>query len=258
MYYFASDIHLGLKVGQTHATRERLFVRWLDEVSADAEAIFLVGDVFDFWYEYRRVVPKGFTRLLGKLSELTDRGVAVHFFPGNHDLWAFDYLQTECGVVLHRADYEILALAGKRVFIGHGDVFGKRGRGGRLLSRVFRSRAIQWVFSTFVHPNAAMRFGHWWSGSNRKAKPIRHAFRGAEEPIVRFASDFLKEHPGIDLFVCGHIHCAEIVPLAGGSRIAFLGEWIDNPLYGVLGPGGFELKGYPDRAVIGKSGTTRQ
>ena len=127
MYYFASDIHLGLKVGQTHATRERLFVRWLDEVSADAEAIFLVGDVFDFWYEYRRVVPKGFTRLLGKLSELTDRGVAVHFFPGNHDLWAFDYLQTECGVVLHRADYEILALAGKRVFIGHGDVFGKRG-----------------------------------------------------------------------------------------------------------------------------------
>ena len=98
MYYFASDIHLGLKVGQTHAMRERLFVRWLDEVSADAEAIFLVGDVFDFWYEYRRVVPKGFTRLLGKLSELTDRGVAVHFFPGNHDLWAFDYLQTECGV----------------------------------------------------------------------------------------------------------------------------------------------------------------
>ena len=229
----------------THATRERLFVRWLDEVSADAEAIFLVGDVFDFWYEYRRVVPKGFTRLLGKLSELTDRGVAVHFFPGNHDLWAFDYLQTECGVVLHRADYEILALAGKRVFIGHGDVFGKRGRGGRLLSRVFRSRAIQWVFSTFVHPNAAMRFGHWWSGSNRKAKPIRHAFRGAEEPIVRFASDFLKEHPGIDLFVCGHIHCAEIVPLAGGSRIAFLGEWIDRPTYGKLDQNGFTLNSYP-------------
>ncbi len=124
-------------------------------------------------------------------------------------------------------------------------MFGKRGRGGRLLSRVFRSRAIQWVFSTFVHPNAAMRFGHWWSGSNRKAKPIRHAFRGAEEPIVRFASDFLKEHPGIDLFVCGHIHCAEIVPLAGGSRIAFLGEWIDRPTYGKLDQNGFTLNSYP-------------
>ena len=179
MYYFASDIHLGLKVGQTHATRERLFVRWLDEVSADAEAIFLVGDVFDFWYEYRRVVPKGFTRLLGKLSELTDRGVAVHFFPGNHDLWAFDYLQTECGVVLHRADYEILALAGKRVFIGHGDVFGKRGRGGRLLSRVFRSRAIQWVFSTFVHPNAAMRSAI--GGAVRTVRRNRSGMRSAAQ-----------------------------------------------------------------------------
>lgn len=245
MYYFASDIHLGLQAGQTQAIRERLFVRWLDEVSADAEAIFLVGDVFDFWYEYRRVVPKGFTRLLGKLSELTDRGVAIHFFPGNHDLWAFDYLQTECGVTLHRADYRILELAGKRVFIGHGDVFGKRGCGGRLLSRVFRSRTIQWIFSTFVHPDAAMRFGHWWSGSNRRAKPIRHAFRGAEEPIVRFAAGFLKDHPGIDLFVCGHIHCAEIVPLAGGSRIAFLGEWIDSPVYGKLDQNGFTLNSYP-------------
>ena len=154
-------------------------------------------------------------------------------------------MQTECGVVLHRADYEILALAGKRVFIGHGDVFGKRGRGGRLLSRVFRSRAIQWVFSTFVHPNAAMRFGHWWSGSNRLSKPIAHTFRGEQEPIVRFAADFLKEHPGIDLFVCGHIHCAEIVPLAGGSRIAFLGEWIDRPTYGKLDQNGFTLNSYP-------------
>lgn len=245
MYYFASDIHLGLNVGRTRAERERLFVRWLDEVSADAEAIFLVGDVFDFWYEYRRVVPKGFTRLLGKLSELADRGIPVHFFPGNHDLWAFDYLQTECGVVLHRTDYEILELAGQRVFIGHGDVLGKRGRGGRLLSRVFRNKGIQWFFSTLLHPDTAMRFGYWWSGSNRSAKPIRHTFRGTDEPIVRFADEFLKSHPGIDLFVCGHIHCAEIVPLADGSRIAFLGEWIDRPTYGKLDQNGFTLNSYP-------------
>ena len=120
MYYFASDIHLGLAVGQTAAYRERLFIQWLDEVSVDAEAIFLVGDIFDFWYEYKRVVPKGFTRLLGKLSELTDRGVAIHFFPGNHDLWAYDYLQSECGLILHPVDYEIIELAGHHVFIGHG------------------------------------------------------------------------------------------------------------------------------------------
>ena len=236
MYYFASDIHLGLKVGQTHATRERLFVRWLDEVSADAEAIFLVGDVFDFWYEYRRVVPKGFTRLLGKLSELTDRGVAVHFFPGNHDLWAFDYLQTECGVVLHRADYEILALAGKRVFIGHGDVFGKRGRGGRLLSRVFRSRAIQWVFSTFVHPNAAMRFGHWWSGKSRKSHAADTLDVSLTEPLIQYAREYAAGHD-VDHFVFGHMHFPRDFR-EGNLHVINLGCWEQYPSYAVLDASG--------------------
>lgn len=247
MYYFASDIHLGLEAGTLSvAERERLFVRWLDEVSADAEAIFLVGDVFDFWYEYKRVVPRGFTRLLGKLSELSDRGVAVHFFPGNHDLWAFDYLHTECGVTLHPGPYAIFDLPGGRTLIGHGDVLGKRDRWGRLLSRIFRSRTLQRLFS-LVHPNAALRFGHWWSGSSRSSKPIRHAFRGMEEPAVRFAADYLSGHPDIRLFVCGHIHCAEIVPLGADSRIAFLGEWIASPTYGALdGEGRFTLKRYPE------------
>ena len=135
MYYFASDTHLGLRVGRTADDRERLFVRWLDEVSADAEGIFLVGDIFDFWYEYKRVVPRGFTRLLGKLSGLTDRGIPVHFFAGNHDLWAYDYLRSECGVTLHRGPFELFDLYGQKVLVGHGDVLGPRGRGGRLLPR---------------------------------------------------------------------------------------------------------------------------
>lgn len=244
MYYFASDIHLGLAVGQTAAYRERLFIQWLDEVSVDAEAIFLVGDIFDFWYEYKRVVPKGFTRLLGKLSELTDRGVAIHFFPGNHDLWAYDYLQSECGLILHPVDYEIIELAGHHVFIGHGDALGKRNLSGRLLCRIFRSHPLRWAFSNFIHPNAAMRFGQWWSGSNRRAKPIKHTFRGYEEPIVRFAADFAKHHPEIDLFVCGHIHCNEIFPLTEKCTIAFLGEWIDQPTYGKLDDKGFSLETY--------------
>ena len=131
MYYFASDTHLGLRVGRTADDRERLFVRWLDEVSADAEGIFLVGDIFDFWYEYKRVVPRGFTRLLGKLSGLTDRGIPVLFFAGNHDLWAYDYLRSECGVTLHRGPFELFDLYGQKVLVGHGDVLGPRGRGGR-------------------------------------------------------------------------------------------------------------------------------
>ena len=235
MYYFASDTHLGLRVGRTADDRERLFVRWLDEVSADAEGIFLVGDIFDFWYEYKRVVPRGFTRLLGKLSGLTDRGIPVHFFAGNHDLWAYDYLRSECGVTLHRGPFELFDLYGQKVLVGHGDVLGPRGRGGRFLSALFRCRTLQRLFSAWLHPNFAMRFGQWWSGSNRLSKPIAHTFRGEQEPIVRFAADYSAAHPEVDLFVCGHIHCAEIFPLGDGRRIAFLGEWIDSPTYGTLG-----------------------
>lgn len=208
MYYFASDTHLGLRVGRTADDRERLFVRWLDEVSADAEGIFLVGDIFDFWYEYKRVVPRGFTRLLGRLSGLTDRGIPVHFFAGNHDLWAYDYLRSECGVTLHRGPFELFDLYGQKVLVGHGDVLGPRGRGGRLLSALFRCRTLQRLFSAWLHPNFAMRFGQWWSGSNRLSKPIAHTFRGEQEPIVRFAADYSAAHPEVDLFVCGHIHCA--------------------------------------------------
>lgn len=248
MYYFVSDTHLGLTVGEHYQTREQLLIRWLDEVSADATAIFLVGDIFDFWFEYKRLVPKGFTRLLGKLSELSDRGIPIHFFPGNHDLWAFDYLQSECGVILHRSDYEIMELSGYKVLISHGDVLGKRDGVGKLLSGLFRSRTVQYLFSTLLHPNTALKFGAWWSGSNRKAKPIKHTFRGADEPIVRFASDFLTLHPEVDLFVCGHIHCAEIFSIGTtGSRIAFLGEWIDKPTYGTLDHTGFSLHPYPDK-----------
>ena len=259
MYYFASDIHLGLQIGSDPENRERLLVQWLDEVSKDADAIFLVGDIFDFWYEYRYVVPKGFTRLLGKLSELTDRGIPVHFFGGNHDIWTYRYLHDECGVTLYHSPYTEFELDGRKVIVGHGDMLGPRPAGQRILSAIFRSRLLQWLFS-MLHPYWAMMLGKGWSRSNRTSRPVAHIFRGEEEPIIGFAHEYQRTHPSApaDLFSCGHTHCAEVYPLPEGGAVAFLGEWIDNPLYGVLGPGGFELKGYPDRAVIGKSGTTRQ
>lgn len=241
MYYFASDTHFGLD-GAHSRQRERLFVRWLDEVSADAQAIFLVGDIFDFWYEYKRVVPKGFTRLLGKLSELTDRGVEIHFFAGNHDLWNFSYLEEECGVILHQHS-EVMELAGKRVFIAHGDLLGPRGCKDRFFSGLFRSRVAQWFFSRLVHPDAAMRFGQRWSRSSRQSKPVAVRFRGEEEGIVRFAREYLKTHD-VDLFVCGHIHCAKVYGLGYGRQIAFLGEWIRSTTYGTLGPESFRIESY--------------
>ena len=241
MYYFASDIHLGLHAGQLAACREQLFVRWLDRAAHDAEAIYLVGDVFDFWFEYKRVIPKGFSRVLGKLSELTDRGIAIHFFPGNHDVWAFDYLRTECGVTLHHTGGEMLDIGGTTVFIGHGDTLGPRTVKQRMLNRLFRNHTVQRIFATLVHPDTAMRFGQWWSGSNRKSRPTAHLFRGLQEPIIHFAQQYSNSHPEIQLFVFGHIHCFEQITLAGGAQAAILGEWIDSGTYGTLDRGTFQL-----------------
>lgn len=247
MYYFASDIHLGLPAGIDPEKRERLFVQWLDLAAQDAEAIFLVGDIFDFWYEYRHVVPKGFTRTLGKFSELSDRGIPIHFFGGNHDIWTFRYLHDECGLTLHHDPYTLFELDGRRVVIGHGDVLGPRPRGQRILSAVFRNQLLRTLFSA-LHPYWAISLGHGWSQSNRASRPVSHKFRGEEEPIVRFAHRYQQEHPTApaDLFVCGHIHCAELYPLQEGGTIAFLGEWIEHPTFGTLGPEGFRLQRYPN------------
>lgn len=247
MYYFASDIHLGLPAGIDPEKRERLFVQWLDQAAQDAEAIFLVGDIFDFWYEYRHVVPKGFTRTLGKFSELSDRGIPIHFFGGNHDIWAFRYLHDECGLTLHHDPYTLFELGGRRVVIGHGDVLGPRPRGQRILSAIFRNQLLRTLFSA-LHPYWAISLGHGWSQSNRASRPVSHKFRGEEEPIVRFAHRYQQEHPTApaDLFVCGHIHCAELYPLQEGGTIAFLGEWIEHPTFGTLGPEGFRLQRYPN------------
>ena len=161
MIYFASDIHLGAGDPATARCTERRFTAWLDAVSRDAEAIYLLGDLFDFWFEYRRVVPQGFVRTLGKLAELTDRGVRVVFFTGNHDMWVGDYLHRECGVEIH-TEPQVVTLAGKRLFLAHGDNINV----GHLpwlcfMNRVFRSRPLRWLFSWGVHPDWAVKFGRW-------------------------------------------------------------------------------------------------
>ena len=181
MYYFASDIHLG--AGDEHSARavERRFVAWLDKVSGDAEAIFLVGDIFDFWFEYRRVVPKGFVRTLGKLAELTDRGVRVVFFTGNHDMWVGDYLTRECGMEglhLSAGDDPSRAKSLHRPRRQH--EISTDSRCSKLPEPdIPVARTLKWLFSWGVHPDLAMKFGHWWSGKSRK----RH--NAADEEAVR-------------------------------------------------------------------------
>ena len=249
MYYFASDMHLGLKCGDDPRQRERFFVQWLEEVSADAEAIFLLGDVFDFWFEYKRVIPKGFSRVLGKLSELTDRGVEIHFFSGNHDMWAYDYLYTECGVRIHHRP-EVMELCGKRLFVAHGDnLYVRMPFGVKVMNRVFRSTLLRRLFAAWVHPNCAMRFGQWWSGKSRKSKSVGHGFRGEEEFLVQYARAYLRAVP-VDYFVFGHIHCAEDYDLGDGVRAIFLGEWIEHPAYAVMdAQGQLQLRQYGEQTM---------
>ena len=196
MYYFASDMHLGLPPAAETAGRERLLIRWLREAATDAEAIFLVGDVFDFWYEYRRVIPKGFVRLLGTLAELTDRGIAIHFFTGNHDMWAYDYLERECGVQVHATPLEMTCY-GKRLFITHGDDITAREHGfwTRRMNGCFRSKTMRWLFSHLLHPDRALRFGHAWSSHSRKSKAVAHRFLGEAEPMVHFARQYATSNP---------------------------------------------------------------
>ncbi|MDP5075392.1 MAG: UDP-2,3-diacylglucosamine diphosphatase, partial [Flavobacteriales bacterium] len=153
--YFASDFHLGAPNFEESLVREKKVVQWLEEVRKDASEIFLVGDVFDFWFEYKRAVPRGFTRLLGKISEITDSGIPVHWFIGNHDMWIFDYLPQECGITLHRAPI-VREWNGKKYFIGHGDGLGPGDNGYKILKKFFASNFCQWLFAR-LHPN----FGIW-------------------------------------------------------------------------------------------------
>ena len=236
MYYFASDIHLGAGDAATARAVERRFVAWLDDAARDAEAIFLVGDIFDFWFEYRRVVPKGFVRTLGKLAELTDRGVRVVFFTGNHDMWVGDYLARECGLEIHTSP-EVMTLSGKKVFIAHGDNMKIDGQPMlKFLNRIFRSRTLRWLFSWGVHPDWALRFGHWWSGKSRKSHAADTLDVSLTEPLIQYAREYAAMHD-VDHFVFGHMHFPRDFR-EGNLHVINLGCWEQYPSYAVLDASG--------------------
>lgn len=229
--YFISDLHLGLYPPERSAERERLLVNWLDSIKHDAAELFLLGDIFDFWHEYRHVVPRGFTRFLGKIAELSDLGVKLHYFTGNHDIWVYNYLPAEIGLSLYR-NHITRTLNGKRFYIGHGDGIGSGDTGYKLMKWGFTNKVLQWLFAR-IHPNASMAFGKRWSKSSRYAKGIvADPYRGDDHELqVLFARDTLtKEH--VDYFIFGHRHIPFDVRV-GNSRVVNLGDWINNFTYAV-------------------------
>jgi len=226
--YFVSDAHLGARIHKDTLAAEKKLVRWLEGVRNDAKAVYFLGDMFDYWYEYKYVVPKGFVRFLGKVAELADEGVEIHFFIGNHDVWMFDYFPREFGAVIHR-DPLVTDLLGKRFMIGHGDEIDFRKRSFRFLRALFRNRFCQLLYSA-IHPRWTFGFALGWSLSNRKNELKKeHAlgFQGeASEYQVVFAKEYLKEHPEINFFVFGHRHIMLDLMLSHTSRLLVSGDWM--------------------------------
>ena len=240
--YFASDFHLGAPTTGESLKRERLIVQWLNEIQPHADALYLLGDVFDFWFEYKKAVPKGFVRFLGKMAEFYDQGIPVHFFTGNHDLWIFDYLPHEVGFIIHREPYR-LELNGKRFYMAHGDGLGQGDGRFKLLKKIFTNPIAQWLFGR-LHPNLGIALAHSWSLSSRNVHEIPDEFRGEDqEVLVQHARNMLeKKH--FDYLIFGHRHVAIDYPLNEVSRYINLGDWIYHNTYGVFDGEDFYLKTY--------------
>lgn len=237
--YFVSDVHLGSPALNNNREREKLFADWLNTISADALEIYLMGDIFDFWFEYRKVVPRGYTRVLGRLAELTDKGIPVHFFTGNHDMWVFDYLPQEIGVILHREPL-ITNILGKKFFLAHGDGLDKSETGYLILKKIFSNPLLQWLYAR-LHPNFSVHVAQLWSKSSRKNKKPKKHFDPTAEGMYDYASSLLEgEH--FDYIVMGHRHKMVQIPIGDNCRYILLGDWIDAYSYGVFDGGNFELK----------------
>ncbi len=230
--YFASDFHLGTPDHDTSLKRERAICAWLDSIKKDAGEIYLLGDIFDFWFEYRTAIPKGFIRLQGKLAELRDAGIPIHFFTGNHDMWMFSYFEKELGIpVYHKPVFR--NFNGKNFMLGHGDGLGPGEFGYKLLKRFFRSKVCQWLFAR-LHPNLGIAIAHFWSRSSRAGNMQKEQFLGEErEYLVIYAKEKLREDK-IDYFVFGHRHLPLDIKLNENSRYINLGDWITHNSYAVF------------------------
>lgn len=241
--YFASDFHLGAPNYEKSLEREKLIVRWLDEIKHDAKEIFLVGDLFDFWFEYKHAIPKGFVRLQGKIAELTDSGIPITIFTGNHDMWIFDYIPKELGVKLYRGNIT-REFNGKKFLIGHGDGLGPGDHGYKFIKKVFANKLCQWAFER-LHPNFGLGIGNYWSRKSRKVNADNdEVFLGEEnEWLAIYCREYLqKEH--IDYFVFGHRHLPLEIKLNENSTYFNLGEWINYNSYAVFDGEKLELKNY--------------
>ena len=231
--YFSSDNHLGAPTFVDSLPREKKFVQWLDEIKKDAGVIFLLGDLFDFWFEYKTVVPKGFTRTLGKLAEISDSGIPIHYFVGNHDLWMNGYFEEELGIPVYHRPQQFL-INETSFFLGHGDGLGPDDIGFKRMKKVFENKLCQWLFR-WLHPDLGVRLAQHLSVNNKIISGDADAkFLGEDkEWLVQYAKRKL-ESQHYDHFIFGHRHLPMDIELPKNSRYTNLGDWIQYFTYGVF------------------------
>lgn len=243
--YFASDFHLGVPDYASSLEREKKIVRWLDSIKHDAKTIYLVGDLFDFWFEFKTVVPKGFTRLLGKLAELSDAGVELHIFHGNHDLWQFGYLQKELGCTVHSNPIDVV-LGNKKFHIAHGDGLGPGQRWFKFILGIYRNYFFQRLFA-FFHPNIGISIANWFSARSKQHTFTENAvyYGDDKEYLMLYAKQHLTHTP-TDFFIFGHRHLPMMRPINESSTYVNLGDWMGYYTYAVFDGNELTLKTFTE------------
>lgn len=237
--YFASDFHLGVPDRDNSLAREKKIIRWLDQVKADAHAIYLLGDIFDFWFEYRHAIPKGYIRLQGKLAEITDAGIPVVFFTGNHDMWMFDYFTKELNIPIYREPQQLI-VGDQKLMIGHGDGLGPGDYTYKILKKIFRSKLCQWLFAR-IHPNTGIAIANFWSKRSRISNSEgEDKFLHEKEFLWQYCKD-VEQREHHDYYIFGHRHLPLNLEVNHESRYINLGEWVNHFTYGVYDGKQFDL-----------------
>lgn len=237
--YFASDFHLGSPNIEESHKREKIILKWLNEIGEQAKAIYLIGDIFDFWFEYKYVVPKGSIRLLGKLANLVDNGTEVHLLRGNHDLWMRNYLQQEIGVQIHHGNI-IITEQGKKILLGHGDGLGNGDLYYKFLRKVFTSPFCQWIF-TRLHPNLSFYLAQSWSNNSRKKQKEKPLSDEQKNSLYQYCKEQQKNNP-VDYYIFGHIHLPLCIVIDKKAKYINTGDWLKHYTYAVLDNSEITLK----------------
>ena len=242
MIYFISDAHLGSRVVANGRKHEQHLTAWLDMVKTNATAIYMLGDMFDFWFEYRATVPKGYVRFLGKMAELVDSGIEIHFFTGNHDIWTFGYLEKEIGLKVHYKG-DIFNIENKKFYLAHGDLEHDESRGFRFMNSIFHNKLAQRLFA-LLPASWGQEFGYNWSKNNRiEENKHENVFKGEdEENIILFSKKYAESHPEVDYFVFGHRHILVDIPILTEKRVIILGDFISLFTYGKFDGENFTLE----------------